>query len=74
MSVVNHNEELRALRRRVAELEQEREQLRNVFSMLNDLVLIVDREGYYRDVLSTSPDLTSIPPEEIIGKNRAYAQ
>jgi rsbT co-antagonist protein RsbR len=69
MSVVNHNEELRALRQRVAELEQERDQLRNVFRMLNDLVLIVDREGYYRDVLSANPDVTPIPPAEIIGKN-----
>jgi rsbT co-antagonist protein RsbR len=37
--------------------------------MLNDLVLIVDREGYYRDVLSANPDVTPIPPAEIIGKN-----
>ncbi len=69
MSAVNYNEELYALRQRIAELEQECAHLRNVFRMLKDLVLIVDRDGHCQDVLPASADITHILPSEIIEKN-----
>src|SRR3954465_7279575 len=57
------NEELLAenatLRRRIAELEDAEAKLRSVCAITNDLILVIDREGRYLEVLPTQSPLVA---------------
>lgn len=44
-------------------------ELRALFASMQDSVLVIDRDGYYRKIASTDPGKFYIRPEELIGKN-----
>ncbi len=44
-------------------------ELRALFSSMEDVVLVIDREGVYRKIAPTKPGMLVKPPEELLGKN-----
>ncbi|MBI4674174.1 MAG: PAS domain S-box protein [Chloroflexi bacterium] len=44
-------------------------ELRALFASMQDMVLVIDREGIYRKIAPTNPSLLYKPPEELLGKN-----
>jgi PAS domain S-box-containing protein len=42
--------------------------LRTLFAAMNDVVLVIDRNGVYRKIAPTNPDLLYKPPDELLGK------
>jgi PAS domain S-box-containing protein len=42
--------------------------LRGLFASMQDLVLVLDREGTYREIAPTHPDLLVRPAQELLGK------
>ncbi|MBI5943185.1 MAG: PAS domain S-box protein [Chloroflexi bacterium] len=44
-------------------------ELRALFASMQDAVLVIDRDGVYRDIAPTNPDRFYISPEDVIGKN-----
>ncbi len=43
-------------------------ELRALFASMQDLVLVLDREGVYRRIAPTKPDLLILPADELLGK------
>lgn len=43
-------------------------ELRALFASMNDVVLVIDRNGIYRKIAPTNPYLLYKPPEELLGK------
>jgi PAS domain S-box-containing protein len=43
-------------------------ELRALFAAMNDVVLVIDRDGVYREIAPTNPGLLYRPPEELLGK------
>ncbi|HLO13581.1 MAG TPA: HD domain-containing phosphohydrolase [Anaerolineales bacterium] len=43
-------------------------ELRALFASMNDVVLVIDRDGVYRQIAPTNPALLYRPPEELLGK------
>jgi PAS domain S-box-containing protein len=43
-------------------------ELRALFACMNDVVLVIDRDGVYRKIAPTNPNLLYKPPEELLGK------
>jgi PAS domain S-box-containing protein len=43
-------------------------ELRALFASMNDVVLVIDRDGVYRKIAPTNPGLLYEPPEELLGK------
>ena len=43
-------------------------ELRALFASMQDVVLVIDREGVYRKIAPTHPNLLVAPPEELLGK------
>ncbi len=54
--------------RAAAALRASEEHLRALFAAMNDLVLVIDRDGRYLSIAPTSPKLLYRPAEELIGK------
>lgn len=44
-------------------------QLRALFAAMHDVVLMIDRNGIYRQIAPTNPNLRYRPPEELLGKS-----
>ena len=44
-------------------------ELRTLFASMQDVVMVIDREGVYRKIAPTNPRLLVRPPEELLGKN-----
>ncbi len=44
-------------------------ELRALFTAMQDVVLVIDRDGVYREIAPTSPDLLYKPSQEMLGKN-----
>ena len=44
-------------------------ELRALFASMNDVVLVIDRDGVYRKIAPTNPGLLYKPPEELLGKS-----
>jgi len=44
-------------------------ELRALFASMDDVVLVIDREGVYRKIAPTNPSLLYKPPEELLGKS-----
>ncbi len=44
-------------------------ELRALFAAMNDVVLVIDREGVYREIAPTRPDLLYKSPQELLGKS-----
>jgi diguanylate cyclase (GGDEF)-like protein/PAS domain S-box-containing protein len=44
-------------------------ELRALFASMQDVVMVIDREGIYRKIAPTNPGLLYAPPEELLGKN-----
>ena len=44
-------------------------ELRTLFASMQDVVMVIDREGVYRKIAPTNPSLLVRPPEELLGKN-----
>ncbi|MDI3289035.1 PAS domain-containing protein [Polyangium sp. 15x6] len=67
--------EVEALRARLAEVEAElasarasEAELRDMFTAMMDVVLVLDAEGRYRKIVPTRPDLLYRPSDELLGK------
>jgi PAS domain S-box-containing protein len=43
-------------------------ELRALFAAMDDVVLVIDREGAYQKIAPTNPSLLTKPPEELLGK------
>jgi PAS domain S-box-containing protein len=59
----------KALREKVEALESSEARLTAFIAALPDLFFVLDREGVYREVYTSTPELLAAPGEEIIGKN-----
>ena len=44
-------------------------ELRALFASMQDVVLVIDREGVYREIAPTDPGLLYKPPQELLGQN-----
>ncbi|MBI5826025.1 MAG: PAS domain S-box protein [Chloroflexi bacterium] len=44
-------------------------ELRALFASMQDVVLVIDHQGVYREIAPTNPDLLYKPPEELLGRN-----
>jgi PAS domain S-box-containing protein len=56
-------------RKRVeAALAASEAELRALFASMHDTVLVIDREGIYREIAPTNPASWYIPPQELLGK------
>jgi len=44
-------------------------ELRALFASMNDAILVIDREGVYRKIVPTNPDLLYKPKDELLGKS-----
>jgi PAS domain S-box-containing protein len=44
-------------------------ELRALFASMNDVVLVIDRDGVYRKIAPTNPNLLYKPPGELLGKS-----
>lgn len=44
-------------------------ELRALFASMNDVVLVIDRDGVYRKIAPTNPKLLYKPPEELLGQS-----
>ena len=51
------------------ELAASEAELRALFASMQDVVLVIDRDGVYRKIAPTNPALLIKPPEELLGKN-----
>ncbi len=49
-------------------LRQSEAELRALFASMHDAVMVIDREGVYRKIAPTNPELLVKPPEELVGK------
>jgi PAS domain S-box-containing protein len=74
--VVMEPDTLDSLRRRLAACEAEltalrtdAAELRAMFAAMQDLVLVMDRDGHYLKIAATAPDLLYRPSDELIGKS-----
>src|SRR5271157_2050822 len=57
-------------RKRIEEaLADSETELRTLFASMQDVVMVIDREGVYRKIAPTNPRLLVRPPEELLGKN-----
>jgi PAS domain S-box-containing protein/putative nucleotidyltransferase with HDIG domain len=43
-------------------------ELRALFNAMRDIVLVIDRDGVYREIAPTDPSLLISPPENLLGK------
>ena len=50
-------------------LAESEAELRALFASMQDVVLVIDREGIYREIAPTNPSLLYKPPEELLGRN-----
>ncbi len=50
-------------------LRQSEAELRALFASMHDAVLVIDRDGVYREIAPTNPKLLVKPPEELLGKS-----
>ena len=65
--------ELETLRQRVVELEvqmeaQAQQELQHILIALDDIVFIIDEQGYYRKIIATTPNLLYKPSHDLINK------
>jgi diguanylate cyclase (GGDEF)-like protein/PAS domain S-box-containing protein len=44
-------------------------EMRALFAAMQDVVLVIDRDGVYRKIAPTNLDLLVMPPQELLGKN-----
>lgn len=51
-----------------AQVEQSDTNFRALFSAMEDIVLVINREGRYLQVAPTNPSLLYLPPEDMLGK------
>ncbi len=61
LDITDHKRAEEALRESEAEL-------RALFASMNDIVMVIDREGVYRKFAPTNPELLIKPSEELLGK------
>ena len=66
--VLEINHDITEAKRHEMELRASEAELRALFAAINDLILVVDREGYYRKIAPTNPDPLYRMPEDLLGK------
>ena len=62
-------EELAARKAAEEKLSASESELRALFAAMHDVVLTIDRDGVYRKIAPTDPDLLIRPPAELLGKS-----
>jgi PAS domain S-box-containing protein len=60
--------EITSLKQVEAELQAANAELQALFSAMTDVVLVIDRQGYYLKIIATNPDLLVRPTDELLGK------
>ena len=55
-------------KRAEAALAASETELRALFASMDDVVLVIDRDGAYRQIAPTNPNLLYKPPEELLGR------
>lgn len=55
-------------RRRIAAFQRSESKLRALLASMNDVILILDREGTYKEIVPTNPALLHRPAQEMIGR------
>ncbi len=51
------------------ELSASETELRALFASMHDAVLVIDRDGFYRQIAPTNPGLLVKPPDELLGSH-----
>jgi PAS domain S-box-containing protein len=60
--------ELNLLRDKVSVLTDSESKLLNIFKVMSEIILKIDKDGRYLDIAPTNPDLLYKPSDELIGK------
>src|SRR6266545_2963477 len=70
LETVNHalEEDVTGRKQTEEALAASEAELRALFASMNDVVLVIDRNGVYREIAPTNPGLLYRPPEELLGK------
>jgi PAS domain-containing protein len=63
------NTELAVRKQAEQQLADSESELRALFASMQDVVLVIDREGVYRKIAPTNPGLLVKPSVELLGKN-----
>ena len=63
---LNITKQLQSVNSRLADSESE---LRALFASMDDVVLVIDRQGVYQKIAPTNPGLLVEPPNDLLGKN-----
>jgi rsbT co-antagonist protein RsbR len=66
--VIEINHDITESKRNETELRASEAELRALFAAINDIIIVVDREGHYRKIAPTNPNRIYRPPEELLGK------
>jgi PAS domain S-box-containing protein len=60
--------DITGLKQTEEELQSANAELEALFSAMTDVVLVLDRQGYYLKIVATNPDLLVRPTDELLGK------
>lgn len=55
----------------ITKLKRAEQELRALFAAMNDVILVLDKNGRYLKIAPTNPELLYRPPEELVGKTIA---
>jgi PAS domain S-box-containing protein len=66
---VNLQEEIAERQRAEVALRNSETEMRDLFAAMTDIIMVFDRQGYYRKIAPTSPELLFMPAAELLGKN-----
>ncbi|HEY8181136.1 MAG TPA: hypothetical protein VII32_02765 [Thermoanaerobaculia bacterium] len=58
-------------RRRIAAFRTSESKLRALIASMDDVILILDRDGMYKEIVPTNPSLLYRPAQETIGRHIA---
>jgi PAS domain S-box-containing protein len=50
-------------------IQESEAKLKSILNSINDLILVIDTDGYYREIAPTNQDLLFLPPEDLKGRN-----
>jgi PAS domain S-box-containing protein len=67
--IIGSATEITSLKQVEEELQVANAELQALFLAMTDVVLVLDRHGYYLKIVATNPDLLLRPSDELLGKN-----
>ncbi|MFZ4520919.1 MAG: PAS domain S-box protein [Bacteroidales bacterium] len=51
------------------QIKKQNERLNAIIAAMPDMIFVIDRDGIYREVYCSTPDMLVVPPEQIVGTN-----